>query len=265
MLWYNMLMKAIYQIKNTKTNKIYIGSAVDVNNRWIRHRSDLILGRHHSIHLQRAWEKYGEESFEFSIIEEVSESEQLIVREQYFIDLNKSANPDFGYNISPTAGSSLGVKHSDETRQKFSEVQKERYKDDEQRKLTGEKSRLAWQKEGVKEAASERMKERWSDPKEIEAQKERMKKITNDPVIAEKRYKGLKEYFSDPKNKDKKADNCPHKKPIIHVETGDEYRSIDDAAKKLPISRATIRNNLTGKFKSAKGYNFKYKKEETNG
>ena len=143
-------MIAIYAIKNKKNSKIYVGSAVNLKQRWICHKSDLNLSRHHSNHLQRAWDKYGEDSFEFSILEQVDQKENLIPREQYYIDLHRSADRNNGYNMAPIAGSSLGVKHTEKTKQKYSEIQIERYKNPENRKKTGEASRKAWQKEGVK-------------------------------------------------------------------------------------------------------------------
>ena len=108
----------IYQIRNTINNKIYIGSAININKRWGEHISLLKNGTHHSILLQRSWNKHGENKFIFEIIEIVEELKQLIIREQYYKDLYKSYDPKLGYDICPTAGSALGVKHSKETKEK---------------------------------------------------------------------------------------------------------------------------------------------------
>lgn len=108
----------IYKIVNKTNGKCYVGSAVNFYQRWHTHKSDLKLGKHHSKHLQRAWNLHGEESFEFEVIEEV-EKELLIQREQYWIDL-LSAYGENGYNTNPKAGSSLGVVRSRETREKIS-------------------------------------------------------------------------------------------------------------------------------------------------
>ena len=70
--------------------------------------------KHHSIYLQRAWVKYGEDAFVFDIIESCF-SFILIYREQFWIDHFK---PE--YNIAQKAGSALGVKHTLETRNKVS-------------------------------------------------------------------------------------------------------------------------------------------------
>lgn len=107
-------MTCIYKITNLETNKIYIGSAISFKKRCTRHLRDLKNKKHHSIFLQRAWDKYGEHNFIFQIIEEVKSKELLLEREQYYIDNLKPA-----YNISPTAGSSLGIKRSEEFKNKL--------------------------------------------------------------------------------------------------------------------------------------------------
>jgi len=106
----------VYQIMNRLNYHMYIGSAINFNSRWNEHRRKLRKGAHHNAYLQNAWNKDGEESFEFSEIEFV-DVENLIVREQYYFDLLR---PE--YNMSPTAGSSLGIKHSDETKKKIREA-----------------------------------------------------------------------------------------------------------------------------------------------
>ena len=75
--------------------------------------------KHHSPILQNYWNKYGEDAFSFKIIEEIFEDEQLLVREQYYID---SLNPKF--NCSKTAGSPLGVKHTLQSRINMSNAHK---------------------------------------------------------------------------------------------------------------------------------------------
>ncbi len=108
----------IYKIYNKITSKCYIGSAVDVKSRFRVHKSSLRLNKHHSIHLQRAWNKYWEHLFEFSIIE-YCEKQNLIKREQFWIDHLNCVSPN-GYNLSPTAYSQLGIKRSEETKLKLS-------------------------------------------------------------------------------------------------------------------------------------------------
>jgi len=109
-----MILIGIYQIRNVINEKIYIGSAINIDRRWNEHVSLLKRTKHHSRHLQSAWNKYGEENFEFSILEEC-EKEQLVEREQYYID---SVCPE--YNICKKAYSKLGTRHTEESRLKMS-------------------------------------------------------------------------------------------------------------------------------------------------
>lgn len=115
----------IYKIINLQNNKVYIGSAIDIERRFAEHFYKLRCGKHQSSHLQAAWEKYGPSCFDYLIIEEVA-SDQLLVREQYYLDLFKSYEREFGYNTCNVAGNTLGYRHSLETIEAMSEIAKQR-------------------------------------------------------------------------------------------------------------------------------------------
>ena len=91
----------IYQIRNLLNGKIYIGQSMDIEKRWSTHRAELKHNYHHNIHLQSAWNKYGEESFEFSIIEECN-MDQLDQREIYWISIFNSY--ENVYNLTSGGG-----------------------------------------------------------------------------------------------------------------------------------------------------------------
>lgn len=76
-------MKGIYIIRNTATDMVYIGSSVDIQGRFRHHKSLLTRNKHQNKYLQHSWNKYGKESFEFSVLEE---TEDLINREQFWMD-----------------------------------------------------------------------------------------------------------------------------------------------------------------------------------
>lgn len=97
-------MSGIYKILNKSNNKCYIGSTVNFSNRKYLHFSRLKRGRHHSIILQRAYDKYGIDNFQFIILEECK-NDNLLEREQYYFD---KYHPE--YNIAKIAGNNLGVK-----------------------------------------------------------------------------------------------------------------------------------------------------------
>ena len=115
------MKSGIYIIKNTLNNKVYIGSAVNIDKRFSVHKSRLNKNDHHSKHLQNSWNKYGSYNFTFQILEIVSDKNRLIEVEQSWIDIFKSYESNNGYNICKIAGSVLGNKHSDESKLKMSE------------------------------------------------------------------------------------------------------------------------------------------------
>ena len=110
----------IYMIQNLVNGKMYIGQAVDIERRWRHHRSVLRGNDHDNKHLQRAWNKYGEDNFEFTIICECAES-QLNTMEEYYIFELMSYDGRVGYN--KTYGGE-GCRPTEETRRKQSEAHK---------------------------------------------------------------------------------------------------------------------------------------------
>lgn len=113
----------IYQIKNIKTNKIYIGSAINLYNRFLEHRAELRGGYHQNIYLQRAFNKYGEHNFMFEILEIRNENRDFLFDlEQWYIDILK---PE--YNISLEVANQ--PMKTDATKKKQSETRKRLFKE----------------------------------------------------------------------------------------------------------------------------------------
>lgn len=106
----------IYQIRNIKNNKLYIGSSNDLYKRKSDHFYELRSNIHRNEHLQNAFNIYGEKNFIFEIIEFCDIKDKLKI-EQYWIDRLEVLNRDKGYNINPkTNGSNM----SEETKTKIS-------------------------------------------------------------------------------------------------------------------------------------------------
>lgn len=111
----------IYKIINNINNKIYIGSAININDRFLDHKQMLKRNKHHSKKLQNSVNKHGLENFIFEIIEECGK-ELLIEREQYWIDELDSYNN--GYNSRPIASNMLNFVFSTESKEKMKKSHK---------------------------------------------------------------------------------------------------------------------------------------------
>jgi len=94
----------VYQIRCLITGQIYIGSAVNMLARWAEHQRSLRRDIHVNQHIQQAWNKYGEENFEFTVVEYVKRAFLLRI-EQEWIDKSQCTDRKIGFNICLFAGS----------------------------------------------------------------------------------------------------------------------------------------------------------------
>ena len=88
----------VYRIANLVNGKIYIGSSVNIEQRWAVHRSLLFYRKHQNAHLQSAWSLYGPESFVFEVLVEADRSDILEI-EQERLD---AVPVDLRYNMIET-------------------------------------------------------------------------------------------------------------------------------------------------------------------
>nr|YP_010608762.1 hypothetical protein PNX16_mgp009 [Drechslerella dactyloides]WAN89842.1 hypothetical protein [Drechslerella dactyloides] len=110
----NKAKSGIYKWTNKITNDIYIGQSADLAKRFIKYFNLSYLKNRESLVISRALIKYGYSNFTLEILE-YCDITNLTEREQYYID---KLNPK--YNTLKLAGSSLGYKHSEETKLKIS-------------------------------------------------------------------------------------------------------------------------------------------------
>ena len=110
-------ISGIYAIINTANGKQYIGRANCLRRRYTRHLNDFKLKNHRNQHLQRAYEIYGSETFEFKVLEYLPKIE-LLAREQCYLDQIRH-NRDLYYNIS-LLSSGPGNCMTEESRKKIS-------------------------------------------------------------------------------------------------------------------------------------------------
>ena len=113
-------VRGIYKIE-TSDNKCYVGSTERTfRHRWTGHLHYLRNNKHHSQYLQNVFNKYGEDNLTFSVLEVVENKDDVIEREQYWIDLLQPV-----FNVLKVAGSTVGYQHTPEWRLKRSKKYRE--------------------------------------------------------------------------------------------------------------------------------------------
>jgi len=97
----NKYKSGIYCITNIVDNRIYIGSTQCFKRRFSEHLKSLTDNTHNNPHLQKFINKYGIDSIKFYILE-ITDLDNLLIKEQYYLDNYISFNKDF--NICKIAG-----------------------------------------------------------------------------------------------------------------------------------------------------------------
>jgi len=113
-------MIGIYSITNSVNKKRYIGQSINIIERWRYHKKVLRKNVHNNAHLQKAWNLFGENSFEFIVLEECSK-EDLSKLEKKWSDYYNTENTKCGYNIRKTGEINF---ISEETKKKISIAKK---------------------------------------------------------------------------------------------------------------------------------------------
>lgn len=126
-------MIGVYKITNLINSKFYIGSSVNIEQRWFKHKALLRHNKHENPKLQNAWNKYSEENFLFEVLEEC-EIDNVRDREQFYLntllfakDFDAKINTkfdDLGYNLTTSA---YGNYLTPESIKKISETLKFKY------------------------------------------------------------------------------------------------------------------------------------------
>jgi len=241
-----MKISGIYQIQSKiKPERIYIGSAININNRWIRHRIDLKANIHGNIKLQRHYNKYGKEDLIFSLIVGCSK-ENLIAYEQFYID---SLNPWF--NILPKAGSLLGFKKSKESKKKQSETRKRKFKSGELVMAISQERRNKTRATLMGHPVSDKSKEK-NRQKHL-GNKNRLGRLHTEESKEKNRQSHLGKKHSE-ETKQKMRLSSPRKqagsgrlgigREVINVSTGEIFNTIRLASKSINIKYRTLHAQL---------------------
>lgn len=146
----------IYAITHVATGRRYIGSSRRMTSRWARHKLHLRRGTHKNPKLQALWNKHGEASFAFSLIEVVLDPQMLAAREQWWLD---SLTPEININTSAERPFS-GRRHNPDSLEKMKEAQRGRRHTTETREKMAAARRAYWAQHPVSEAERERRRTR---------------------------------------------------------------------------------------------------------
>lgn len=251
----NKIISGIYKISCLINNKVYIGSSFDIGKRIQTHFKKLRKNKHINPHLQNAYNLYGENNFEWKILE-ICDVDKLLDVEQYWMDKTKCYDRNIGFNNCLKADRPFGYKHTDENKQLMSKLKKGKktspetiYKISQSNKG---KKRTKEQKEKMSKLKIGNKNPMYGKKEDEEHKKIRMKNMLSAP----KWNKGLTKN-DDPRIK-KLATRIGKIPPnalkcqLINLKTKDCWygNSLKELSKNCPLSLATInriKNETCGK------------------
>ena len=250
----------IYQIVNLVDGKKYIGSSNNLHNRKAKHFSTLRNNKHHNCYLQRAFNKYGEDSFSFEIIEFVNTEDELLLREQYYIELYQVCDRNKGYNLIVDATRNILPK---ESREKISLALKGKTLSEET------KLKMSLALKGSKNPMYSKTLSEETKLKISLAQKGRIfSEETKRKMSLAKKGKTLSEEIKlkislalkgkTLSEETKRKIGLAKSKKVICIETGAVYDSMVDIEKIIGIKRYNISACCNGRQKTAGGYHWQY-------
>lgn len=230
-------MGYIYKIKNTETNKCYIGTSREKNieSRWNEHIR-LINNDKGCPALRDSVKKYGWEKFKFEVLI-ICFDEDCFELEKHYIKKYNSQVPN-GYNITPggEGGGFKGKKHTEETKKKISNNKKNYYSD------------------------SENIKKHSDLMKEINKNEREGKPLSDD--TRQKISESLYNYHNKDKEEKKIRLIFSDTQKILQLKLDDTplsiYKNIKCASKMNNISVKAIKNAINGYTKTGGGFKWKF-------
>ena len=125
----------VYKTTNLINNKIYIGRSKNIKDRWKQHKKELRNNKHCNKNIQKDWNKYEQDNFEFNIIVECEEDKLNELERKY---INEYKSCDFGYNMTFGKDENGAEIHTEETKKKMSEAKKGKTRSEETKKKISE-------------------------------------------------------------------------------------------------------------------------------
>lgn|ERR1035437_2369237 len=117
----NLKDMTLYEITNKINNMGYVGITMGpIKKRWWSHKKDLRTGKHGNRWLQRAYDKYGPDAFEYKIRQICKSKEELSLLEKRILEEER----DRLYNIKEGGYDAAPVKHTEEAKKRIGEASK---------------------------------------------------------------------------------------------------------------------------------------------
>lgn len=221
----------IYVISCKIADLYYIGQSSRIEARWSGHRH-LLRGRSKrrvNAMLRHAWDKYGEEAFDFEILEECGVKE-LTIREEYWLSAYRGLGARMANFEGPSDNPMRGARHSEASREKMSLAQSGRKKSALHRERIGKAHLGRRYPEEVRRRMSESRAGRKcphlagdKNPSCSPQHRERMR--LNNPI----HIPGVVERLSQLR-----------RSPVIDVESGQTWPSVSECAAALGVSAAAV-------------------------
>lgn len=290
------MKSGIYQIKNKKNGKVYVGQAKDIKGRWKNHKCALIGNYHNNRHLQNAFNKYGKSAFEFSVLE-YCQIDELNEREKFWIE--KKNAKQRGYNMTDGGEGSCGrivslferaersekmnmIYATTDLRSRLSAAHKRTWENEDYRNNQGAKFISAGQTEAAKQKRSSSLKlhyathpesriqrgteskERWKDHKYRENIRMKMDAVRKTEEYHKKLSDCLYVRWSNPDYKRKMRETmapivAKKRIPVIQTETGKVFPSLTAAAEETSAASAdNIARACDGENKTCAGFHWRY-------
>jgi group I intron endonuclease len=157
----------VYCIRNKVNDKLYIGWSNNYEKRWKQHIKAAFSVTHKDYKniLYRSFRKYTKEKskvkdfFEFQVLEEFNDKKKSLEAEMFWIKFFKTNickyGDKYGYNMTDGGDTSIGFRHSEETKEKLRQERLGKY--------DGEKNPFFGQKHT--DETKQRMKDSWTEAK----------------------------------------------------------------------------------------------------